>query len=230
RIAAMAQVIAMSASSAVATSPAEPWAVLGAPMRMTVPARPRTRPMILSAERRSFFTMKWASTAVHIGAAAPNTATRPLGTNCSDQKMIAQLHPMFIKPTIIATAIVRLPRGKGWRKATATMVSAAATATALANAKTNGGTSLTPIFIAAQVDPDRATPQAVQTSSATHGLASNWFYLVGGRAQLSPVWAAYGIGVQAGSGTVTHNDAVYLIDKSGRERVLLHSEDLAADL
>ena len=85
-------------------------------------------------------------------------------------------------------------------------------------------------FIAVSVDPDRDTPQAVQTFSATHGLASNWFYLVGGRAQLSPVWAAYGIGVQAGSGTVTHNDAVYLIDKSGRERVLLHSEDLAADL
>ena len=85
-------------------------------------------------------------------------------------------------------------------------------------------------FIAISVDPDRDTPQAVQTFSATHGLASNWFYLVGGRAQLSPVWAAYGIGVQAGSGTVTHNDAVYLIDKSGRERVLLHSEDLAADL
>jgi len=85
-------------------------------------------------------------------------------------------------------------------------------------------------FIAISVDPDRDTPQAAQTFSATHGLASNWFYLVGGRAQLSPVWAAYGIGVQAGSSTVTHNDAIYLIDKSGRERVLLHSEDLAADL
>ena len=85
-------------------------------------------------------------------------------------------------------------------------------------------------FIAVSVDPDRDTPQAVQTFSAAHGLASNWFYLVGGRAQLSPVWASYGIGVQAGSATVTHNDAVYLIDKSGRERVLLHSEDLATDL
>src|SRR5437773_3455888 len=85
-------------------------------------------------------------------------------------------------------------------------------------------------FIAVSVDPDRDTPQAVQTFSAAHGLASSWFYLVGGRAQLSPVWASYGIGVQAGSTTVTHNDAVYLIDKSGRERVLLHSEDLATDL
>ncbi len=85
-------------------------------------------------------------------------------------------------------------------------------------------------FIAVSVDPDRDTPKAVQAFSAAHGLASNWYYLVGGRAQLSPVWAAYGIGVQAGSSTVTHNDAVYLIDARGRERVLLHSEDLATDL
>ena len=85
-------------------------------------------------------------------------------------------------------------------------------------------------FIAVSVDPDRDTPKAVQDFSTAHGLAANWFYLVGGRAQLSPVWNAYGIGVQAGSTTVTHNDAVYLIDARGRERVLLHSEDLARDL
>jgi protein SCO1 len=85
-------------------------------------------------------------------------------------------------------------------------------------------------FIAVSVDPDRDTPSAVQVFSAAHGLASNWFYLVGGRAQLAPVWAAYGIGVQAGSTAVAHNDAVYLIDARGKERVLLHSEDLAADL
>jgi protein SCO1/2 len=85
-------------------------------------------------------------------------------------------------------------------------------------------------FIAVSVDPDRDTPETVRVFSAAHGLTSNWYYLVGGRAQLAPVWAAYGIGVQAGSTTVTHNDAVYLIDARGRERVLLHSEDLAADL
>jgi len=85
-------------------------------------------------------------------------------------------------------------------------------------------------FIAVSVDPDRDTPKAVQEFSSTHGLSANWHYLVGGLAQLSPVWAAYGIGVQAGSGAVTHNDAVYLIDARGRERVLLHSEDLAANL
>jgi protein SCO1/2 len=85
-------------------------------------------------------------------------------------------------------------------------------------------------FIAVSVDPDRDTPEAVRVFSAAHRLTSNWYYLVGGRAQLAPVWAAYGIGVQAGSTAVTHNDAVYLIDRRGRERVLLHSEDLATDL
>ena len=85
-------------------------------------------------------------------------------------------------------------------------------------------------FIAVSVDPDRDTPKATQDFSASHGLSTNWYYLVGARAQLAPVWSAYGIGVQPGSGSVTHNDAVYLIDRRGRERVLLHSEDLAANL
>lgn len=85
-------------------------------------------------------------------------------------------------------------------------------------------------FIAVSVDPDGDTPKAVQEFTVAHGLGSNWYYLVGARAQLTPVWAAYGIGVQAGSGTVTHNDAVYLIDRSGRERALLHSEDLEKEL
>ena len=105
------------------------------------------------------------------------------------------------------------------------------TATLLRAAQADlGGDSGRVTFIAVSVDPDGDTPKAVQDFSAVHGLASNWYYLVGGRAQLAPVWAAYGIGVQAGSNTVTHNDAVYLIDRNGRERVLLHSEDLATDL
>jgi protein SCO1/2 len=86
------------------------------------------------------------------------------------------------------------------------------------------------VFIAVSVDPERDTPKATQDFSASHRLSTNWYYLVGGRAQLAPVWSAYGIGVQPGSAGVTHNDAVYLIDRRGRERVLLHSEDLAANL
>src|SRR2546428_351846 len=158
RIAAIAQVIGMSARTTVAMRPAAPSAVSGAPIRITVPPRPRTRPNTLRTERRSPATMKWASTAVHTGAAAPKTATRPLGTNCSDQKMIAQLQPILMTPTTTATAIVRLPRGKGWPSTKAMAVSTAATARALANANRNGGTSFTPILMAAHVDPQiRAT-------------------------------------------------------------------------
>ena len=80
-------------------------------------------------------------------------------------------------------------------------------------------------FIAVSADPDGDTPKAVQEFSAAHGLSANWYYLIGGRAQLASVWAAYGIGVQAGSTTVTHNDAIYLIDGRGRERAILHSSD-----
>lgn len=86
------------------------------------------------------------------------------------------------------------------------------------------------VFMAVSVDPDRDTPKAAQDFSAAHGLRTNWYYLIGDRAQLARVWSAYGIGVQSGSTTVSHNDAVYLIDRRGRERVLLHSEDLATDL
>jgi protein SCO1/2 len=86
------------------------------------------------------------------------------------------------------------------------------------------------VFVAVSVDPDHDTPKAVQDFSAAHGLRTNWYYLIGTRAQLAPVWAAYGIGVQAGSATVAHNDAIYLIDRRGRERVLLHSDNLPAEL
>lgn len=87
------------------------------------------------------------------------------------------------------------------------------------------------VFIAVSLDPERDTPRAVQEFSSARGLERNWYFLVGGRAQLAPVWNAYGIGVFAGPmGTVAHNDAVYLIDVRGRARVLLHSDALAADL
>jgi protein SCO1 len=88
------------------------------------------------------------------------------------------------------------------------------------------------VFIAVSVDPEGDTPKAAQDFSAAYDLRTNWHYLVGARAQLAPVWASYGILVSdaTGNARVGHNDAVYLIDKRGRERVLLHSEDLAGDL
>ena len=93
-----------------------------------------------------------------------------------------------------------------------------------------GGDSNRVVFVAVSVDPDHDTPKAVQEFSATHGLRTNWYYLIGTRTQLAPIWASYGIGVQAGSTTVAHNDAIYLIDRRGRERVLLHSDNLPEEL
>jgi cytochrome oxidase Cu insertion factor (SCO1/SenC/PrrC family) len=77
-------------------------------------------------------------------------------------------------------------------------------------------------------DPDGDTPAAVQDFSRAHRLDHNWHYLVGSRAQLAAVWSAYGIVAtpDPGKPTITHTDAIFLIDKQGRERVLLRTEAL----
>jgi len=62
--------------------------------------------------------------------------------------------------------------------------------------------------------------------SEKHELRDGWRYLIGSRAQLQPVWTAYGIGAfesAMGSG-VDHNDAIFVIDRQGRERELVHSD------
>ena len=82
-------------------------------------------------------------------------------------------------------------------------------------------------FLAVSVDPEGDTPAAVREFSSAHDLSEHWRYLVGARAQLQPVWALYGIGSipDPERATVTHSDAIYLIDARGRERVLTHSDD-----
>lgn len=91
-------------------------------------------------------------------------------------------------------------------------------------------------YVAVSVDPEGDTPAAVRAFSDAHELRANWRYLIGPRAQLQAVWAAYGVGAFAaptGPG-VSHNDAIFVIDRKGRERELLHSDvalqDLVADL
>jgi protein SCO1/2 len=62
-------------------------------------------------------------------------------------------------------------------------------------------------------------------------MAGRWRYLVGSLGQLGPVWAAYGIAVQPGpAGTIRHTDVLYLIDRQGRQRVLLRPDFAPADL
>ena len=93
------------------------------------------------------------------------------------------------------------------------------------------------LFVAVSVDPRQDTPQAVQAFARDHGLAKGFVFLIGGEAQLQPVWSAYGIRTETDPTVPTavgHSDAIYLVDRKGRARVLTHSditaEALAGDL
>jgi protein SCO1/2 len=89
------------------------------------------------------------------------------------------------------------------------------------------------VLLAVTVDPDRDTSAALRAFSAEHRLADNprWHALRGDRAALAAVWAAYAIdpgamlsmATPADASTLAHTDAIYVIDRDGRERVLLHS-------
>jgi len=91
-------------------------------------------------------------------------------------------------------------------------------------------------FVAVSVDPEGDTPNDVKAFSAAHDLSTNWHYLIGPRPQLQTVWSQYGVGAfNAPTGmSVDHNDAIYVLDASGREREIVHSDvalkDLVSDL
>ena len=86
------------------------------------------------------------------------------------------------------------------------------------------------LFVAVSVDPVHDTPAAVQGFARDHGLAKQFVFLVGGAAQLQSVWSAYGIRTETDPTVVGvgHSDAIYLLDRKGRVRVLTHS-DITAD-
>jgi len=82
-------------------------------------------------------------------------------------------------------------------------------------------------FVAVSVDPINDVPASIRDFSAQHRLERNWHFLIGPAASLRAVWEAYGIRQEpdpSGS-TVGHTDAIYLIDASGKARVLLHTVD-----
>ncbi|MEA2662229.1 MAG: hypothetical protein QOH08_1801 [Chloroflexota bacterium] len=92
------------------------------------------------------------------------------------------------------------------------------------------------LFVAVSVDPRQDTPEAVQAFARDHSLSKNFVFLVGGATQLQAVWSAYGIRIETDPAvtSVGHSDAIYLLDKKGRTRILTHSDvtadDLAGDL
>jgi protein SCO1/2 len=73
-------------------------------------------------------------------------------------------------------------------------------------------------------DPEGDTYASMRSFSRKHGLLHSWHFLVAGRAQLAPIWRGYYIyaAPKAASPTLdsNHTSATYLIDGSGRERVL----------
>lgn len=86
-------------------------------------------------------------------------------------------------------------------------------------------------IVAISADPKGDTLTSVLTFSKEHGLESyaNWHYLIGSRPQLTSIWQEYGVAGLPANATVmnenamTHTSVIYVIDKQGRERVLLDS-------
>jgi protein SCO1/2 len=101
------------------------------------------------------------------------------------------------------------------------------------------------VFLAVSVDPVEDTPAAVRQFDAARGLTgANWHYLLGTRAALTPVWASYYVGAEAGevpgapaagvstpgAGLVYHTATVYVIDPRQRERVAFDADFAVDDL
>jgi protein SCO1 len=91
-------------------------------------------------------------------------------------------------------------------------------------------------FLAVSMDPKGDTQAAALNFSNVHKMTGYWHYLIGTLDQLSPIWSEYSVDAQAATaaGVVNHSTALYVIDKRGRERVLLDntftSQQLVSDL
>jgi protein SCO1 len=79
--------------------------------------------------------------------------------------------------------------------------------------------------LAVSVDPAHDTPDSAEAFLLKRGLSSGrMHFLLGSRAQLAPIWKAYGIQPQ-GKG-FEHTARVLLLDKRGRQRVAFPVEQL----
>lgn len=88
-------------------------------------------------------------------------------------------------------------------------------------------------MMAVSVDPKNDTQAAALNFSDVHKLTNNWHFLIGSQDQLSPVWNAYSVQANASGATSSmssHSSVIYLIDKQGRERVLLDNDFTTAQL
>ncbi|HUY73727.1 MAG TPA: SCO family protein [Candidatus Dormibacteraeota bacterium] len=69
------------------------------------------------------------------------------------------------------------------------------------------------------VRPDADTPANIATFASAHGLGHHYLWLTGTPQGLQSVWNSYGVAVQVAQGDLAHSSVIYLIDRSGYERV-----------
>jgi protein SCO1/2 len=74
--------------------------------------------------------------------------------------------------------------------------------------------------LAVSVDPVGDTPAQVRRYVKRLRLGPDFHFLLGTKAELAPVWQGYNIAVEARAAKVVHAAPVYLIDRSGRPRLL----------
>ncbi len=85
--------------------------------------------------------------------------------------------------------------------------------------------------VAISVDPKGDTVAAALNFSRVHHMVDFWHFLVGTQAELAPVWSAYAIDAQPPVATNSmHTAVLFVIDKQGRERVLLDQDFTPAQL
>ncbi len=80
-------------------------------------------------------------------------------------------------------------------------------------------------LVAVSVDSMRDTPATTRDFVRSHRLDGALRFLIGDRASLARVWALYGVFQEPQQEPfVAHSDVIFLIDKQGRGRSLLHSD------
>ncbi len=73
--------------------------------------------------------------------------------------------------------------------------------------------------VVVSVRPEADTPANIATFANAHGLKDGFYWLTGLRPQLAEVWNSYGVDVLIANGDLAHSSMIYLIDRSGYERV-----------
>ena len=79
--------------------------------------------------------------------------------------------------------------------------------------------------LAVSVDPKGDTPRAVKRYVAERGLLPQFRYLIGSKAQLTPIWTAWHVlAVSRKPGVVDHVAYTVLVDPKGRMRLLYDAQ------